>query len=77
MTTNRDHPIAQLVEHCIGVAEVMGSLPFVSGGIISSVLCAGFSVGVKAVTDKNSKFNSYSGKVIPSRKPSAKFSHKC
>ena len=55
MTLNRDHLIAQFVEHCTGVAEVMGSLPFVSCGIISSVLCAGSSVGVKAVTDKNSK----------------------
>lgn len=55
MTSNRDHLIAQLVEHCTGVAEVMGSLPFASCGIISPALCAVFSVGVKAVTDKNSK----------------------
>jgi len=55
MTSKRDHLIAQLVEHFTGVAEVMGSLPFVSCGIISSALCAGFSVGVAAATDKSSK----------------------
>ena len=55
MTSQRDHLIAQLVEHCTGMAEVMGSLPFVSCGIISSVLCAGSSVGVQAVADKSSK----------------------
>ena len=54
MTSKRDHLIAQSVEHFTGVAEVMGSLPFVSCGIISSVLCAGFSVGVQAVADKSS-----------------------
>ena len=28
-------------EHCTGIAEVMGLLPFVSCGIISSALCVG------------------------------------